>query len=195
MHTPEASGMQNLRNGALAFVAALLVTAVGASASSTAAAGTRTIVFQAKRMRVTKTIRGHCWTTSIASRRRTAYRCMSGNGIHDPCFSLSAKAVACPTLPAAGTGLRIALTKPLPARPHTAPWRNVWAMELAGGQRCNAATGTVMWNYRFYCSGNLVCQSPPARSPARAIFVQCAREGKKMQLSNVGRYLVRLMYE
>jgi len=110
-----------------------------------------------------KAVKGSCWTSSIASRRSDAFRCMIGNSIMDPCFKVSNNVVNCPANVAANTGTVINLTKPLPqANPKGAskPWR----FQLAGGSgiMCNAGTGTVIGNYPYYCSGNLVCSVPAA---------------------------------
>ncbi len=62
-------------------------------------------------IKVVKTISGSCWTGSEGARRSDAWRCMSGNYIHDPCFSGPATWVACPS----GRGvIRMNLAKPLP---------------------------------------------------------------------------------
>ncbi len=121
------------------------------------------------------TVKGSCWTSSIASSRSDAYRCMIVNTIMDPCFKLSAKAVACPQNVAANTGVTINLTKPLPsANPKSAakPWR----FQVTGGSGiiCNAGTGTVIGNYPYYCSGNLVCSVPAASTKWPTTFMaQC----------------------
>jgi hypothetical protein len=91
---------------------------------------------------------GSCWTSSIAAPYRTdAWRCMEGNAIHDPCFTLSDKqAVVCEANPANGDkGVRLELTKPLPAvETHyaTLDGNQAWLVELGDGTLCTLFTGT-----------------------------------------------------
>jgi hypothetical protein len=172
------------------FIAAVLL-------AQTAAAKTTTVTFDATKMKVTGTVTGSCWTGSIASLRSDAYRCMTGNSIHDPCFTLGAdtKSVVCPTNLVANSGIRISLRKPLPRANPSAP-PNAFMMALAGGGRCNVGTGTVMPGYPFYCSGGLVCAAPHASSKnASAIFVQCGKPRTGTSVTAAGRYLVTMMYQ
>lgn len=159
----------------------------------TLAAHTTAVVFNAKSMHVTARETGNCWTSSIASQRTDAYRCMVRNSIHDPCFKLSVRSVACPTDLAANSGVVISLTKVLPARPAIA---NAWQMQLASGAMCSMGTGTIIPGYPFYCSGSadLVCSAPPPGEPHGAVFVRCAnvRSGK---VGTPGTYLVTTLYE
>ncbi len=112
-----------------------------------------------------KAVRGSCFTSSIASTRSDAFRCMIGNSIMDPCFKVASKIVNCPQNVAANTGAVISLTKPLP-QANTKGASKPWRFQLAGGSgiMCNAGTGTVIGNYPYYCSGNLVCSVPAASS-------------------------------
>jgi hypothetical protein len=169
------------------FIAAVLL-------AQTMAAKTATVNFDAAKMKVMGTVSGSCWTGSIASLRSDAYRCMTGNSIHDPCFSVNAKSVACPTNVPANTGIRISLRKPLPrANPNATP--NAWMITLAGGSQCNMGTGTIVPGYPFYCSGGLVCAAPLAAQKAPAVFVQCGRPKSGQSVTGTGRYLVTMMYE
>src|SRR6202050_611816 len=105
---------------------------------------------------------GYCWTDSIAVTRAGAWRCMIGNSIADPCFSIAefSDAVVCGANPANSTeGFLLRLTKPLPPTdgvtsppPAPSPWMVVLA--IGGGQVpgpyampppktfCSALTGT-----------------------------------------------------
>jgi hypothetical protein len=103
---------------------------------------------------------GYCWTESIAVSRSGAWRCMIGNSIADPCFSIAelSDAVVCGANPATSdAGFLLRLTKPLPptngvALPPPSPWMVVLA--IGGGQVpgpyampppktfCSALTGT-----------------------------------------------------
>lgn len=145
------------------FISAAIIVSLATLAAAPAIAHpglTRVVSYAASGMKG-KAVKGSCWTSSVASTRSDAFRCMIGNSIMDPCFKLSARAVACPQNVVANTGVIINLTKPLPqANPKSAakPWR----FQVAGGSgiMCNAGTGTVVGNYPYYCSGNLVCTVP-----------------------------------
>lgn len=162
-----------------------------------APAKTTRIAFDASTMKVTNTVTGSCWTGSLASLRSDAYRCMVGNSIHDPCFSLksNSKAVACPMNVPENTGIRITLSKPLPPAnpPPKAP--NAWMMTLADGAKCNMGTGTITPGYPFYCSGNLVCAAPLSQSKTAPVFVQCGKPQSGTSVTNTGHYLVTMMYQ
>lgn len=176
---------------ASAFFLAALLSAAPALAVPTVAAHTAVVVFNARSMHASAHQSGHCWTASIASQRSDAYRCMVGNSIHDPCFTLSSHEVACPTDLQANRGIVISLTKPLPEPNQT---RTAWQMQLVSGAQCNMGTGTVIPGYPFYCAGGLVCSAPPAGEPQGAVFVHCGtpQNGK---VATSGSYLVRILYE
>jgi hypothetical protein len=38
---------------------------------------------------IARTVTGYCWTSSNATDRTDAWRCMTGNYIYDPCFAAS----------------------------------------------------------------------------------------------------------
>lgn len=177
-----------------AAVVAIFLCAPYAHAAGIVPAKTKTVVFTAATMKSTSSLSGYCWTGSIASNRADAYRCMVGNSIHDPCFTLDTKSVVCPIDAAQNTGISIVVTKPLP-QANAGGTRNVWMMELAGSVQCNAGTGTVMPGYPFYCSGGLVCAAPPANVEQPAIFVSCGRPKGATTVTSASRYLVTTMYE
>jgi hypothetical protein len=90
---------------------------------------------------------GYCWTGSLTTPRRDAWRCAIKNEIYDPCFS-SAQAtglVACPTAPWSNAGVRVRLTRPLPSSMgnQSAPSLRdqPWALQLSDGRRCALASG------------------------------------------------------
>jgi hypothetical protein len=96
---------------------------------------------------IAKTVNGSCWTGSSETARATAFRCLVGNEILDPCFASAATDplgyVLCPQ-PRPGSPLvRITLTGALPANPVTgSPTRYApWAVETARGNWCELATG------------------------------------------------------
>jgi hypothetical protein len=119
---------------------------------------------------------------------------MVANTIHDPCFTIDARTVACPTNVPANTGVRIVLTKPLP-QANTGGARNAWLMQLAGGITCNMGTGTVLPGYPFYCTGNLVCAAPSTTLIRHAVFVQCGRPRSAVSVTRAGHYLVETLYQ
>jgi hypothetical protein len=88
---------------------------------------------------------GNCWTNSIADPVPGAYRCLSGNQIYDPCFAPPHPAqpleVACVPAPWARAEV-LRITGALPSGKPLDGGRP-WALRLANGARCVAATGTV----------------------------------------------------
>jgi hypothetical protein len=89
---------------------------------------------------------GHCWTGSIVVPVAKAYRCLVGNEIADPCFAPRHPArpdtVACVSAPWSAARV-VALTDPLPKTTSRGHAGNPWAVQLANGAHCVAATGTV----------------------------------------------------
>jgi len=89
---------------------------------------------------------GSCWTRSIAADRPRAWRCMIGNGIHDPCFQvppMKNRSSAMPTRCSARCGFVMKLTKALPpvtAPPAASPLP--WILQLEDGSICEPFTGT-----------------------------------------------------
>jgi hypothetical protein len=134
-------------------VALLAVVAAGViGASALGATGTRTVIYRAftssgqPTITVTKTVRGSCFAASIAADRNDAWRCMSGNLIHDPCFSSTrAKGIVlCPAAAWKRSGIKIKLTAALP-RPGNKPKPSTsgrpWAIKTTSGLRCAVLTG------------------------------------------------------
>jgi hypothetical protein len=103
--------------------------------------------------------KGSCWESSAAASYRTdAWRCMDGNTIYDPCFSLPGKmAVACDVIPTEREkGFRLTLTKPLP-KPFVVPqdrrakyWG--WLIELDDGMSCSPFTGERPFGADYGCT-------------------------------------------
>jgi hypothetical protein len=82
---------------------------------------------------------GSCWSTSNVLNRVDAWRCIAGNSIYDPCFSIpgNSQAVICDTRPLSdSTGFKLNLTESLPARGTVSPVKSAWAFELADGTNC-----------------------------------------------------------
>lgn len=103
---------------------------------------------------------GYCWTESIAVNRPGAWRCMIGNSIEDPCFSVAAvsDAVICGAGPVGPeSGFLMKLTRPLPKTSIAPTQPAPWIVQLAIGQGqihepaampppttyCVASTGTM----------------------------------------------------
>ena len=180
---------------AYVLIAALAATCAVAAAQ-TLPATTTVLIFSTGTMSIEDTLQGSCWTSSIASPRPNAYRCMAGNAIYDPCFSSSANRVSCPTDIFENRGIVMSLDKPLPAAGAAAATRP-WALLLQSGAHCTAGTGTIVPGYPFYCSGGgaeeAVCSMPDLSNPAPAYFVTCAAvvNGNPSQPSST---LVKIAY-
>lgn len=96
-------------------------------------------------LRLGNVLLGQCWTGSIGSQRRNAWRCMSGNVIHDPCFThAGVKHLICMHAPWSRTVARLKLTRPLPARGNKGIKRlsYPWGFKLVSGRRCVLIQGT-----------------------------------------------------
>ena len=89
---------------------------------------------------------GSCWTRSIAADRPGAWRCMIGNGIHDPCFQVPPmeNEVICDANPVLDkSGFVMKLTRPLPLETvPSAPSPAPWILQLEDGSVCEPFTGT-----------------------------------------------------
>jgi hypothetical protein len=116
---------------------------------------------------------GYCWTTSVADPTKDAYRCLGGGSrILDPCFAAPTAShpdtVAClsdPWSPA----VSLRLTKPLPADDPLTGITRPWALQLAGGVRCVAVTGTVSTvhgvDLGYQCTDGTAAGAPTGRPP------------------------------
>jgi hypothetical protein len=87
---------------------------------------------------------GNCWTSSIATNRPDAYRCMRANEIFDPCFTTEkTNIVVCDPNPALGKpGFALHLSKPLPAGTPLPGPVTPWLVALTDGYICTPFTGT-----------------------------------------------------
>jgi hypothetical protein len=105
---------------------------------------------EAPTLPIARTVTGYCWTSSNATARTDAWRCMTGNEILDPCFAASraARFVLCPDGgPWSGEVFRMNLSRELPTLeptraeppPTTEP---AWAVELEDGAHCVLLEGT-----------------------------------------------------
>jgi hypothetical protein len=91
---------------------------------------------------------GSCWTESIAVTRPGAWRCMVGNAISDPCFTMASKGnrdqLVCDANPALKrAGFVLKLTKPLPKSSNRQHRAEPWIFRLADNSICEAMTGTL----------------------------------------------------
>jgi hypothetical protein len=96
----------------------------------------------AQAIRVTETIKGHCFAGSNQANRNDAWRCASNNFIYDPCFS-SSKAkgiVLCPAAAWRRSGVKMVLTRGLPTKFGNRRGRSTsgrpWSMQTMSGARC-----------------------------------------------------------
>jgi hypothetical protein len=120
----------------------------------------------------TTSITGQCWTTSIATDRPGAYRCMNGNAISDPCFTTDKPAiVVCDADPSKGRpGFAMRAKGSLPPSEAVAGPYMPWLIKLADGTTCTPFTGTRPF------VGKLVIGygCSPAKAPAHGSFVGLA---------------------
>lgn len=109
-------------------------------------------------------VAGDCWTSSIASPRNDAWRCMVGNAIHDPCFATTNnKIVVCYDNPSdAQSSIAISLTKPLPNNNSAQKYLPIF-LKLADGSTCTPFTGTLSMVNKmivsYGCSDSKPCDS------------------------------------
>lgn len=161
-----------------------------------AAASTTVVRYSPHDMKTQKIADGNCWTSSIASTRSDAYRCMTGNEIYDPCFVIDPKSVGCPSDLAADAGVVLNVTKALPPPESPGPVPQAFAMVLQSGATCNRATGTVVADFPYYCSGESgVCQGPDLAKPQTAYFVKCGTPKDALHVTGVSSFLVKTIYE
>jgi hypothetical protein len=120
----------------------------GATAAGTATVAVHVYTSSGKvAVPVTASVRGQCWTTSIAAPVPNAYRCFQGDKILDPCFAPAHSAapveVICLATPwARGVRLRVSGHLPESTAGGVVASRP-WAFQLHNGVRCVASTGTV----------------------------------------------------
>lgn len=93
---------------------------------------------------------GTCWENSIAAPYRSdAWRCMTGNSLSDPCFTIATtNAVLCNPDPSGLLSTKpyvLNLTAPLPGPDPdipTDPQTSGWLIQLSDGTVCTPFTGT-----------------------------------------------------
>ena len=128
-------------------------------------------------LRVSSHVSGSCWTQSITlSARIDAWRCMSGNQIHDPCFSApSGHEVACVANPFDHRTVLISLSEPLPVYNRPLPPRTQpWGIKLSSTVRCVFLTGTTTveegMRENYGCGKGLAFGEPDRSGPVWHIF-------------------------
>ncbi len=165
---------------ACAFVSVVCAGAQG----NTVLSKTIITVYHPGNMRVIETVNGSCWTGSIAVQRTDAFRCMSGNTIHDPCFISGKKSVACPDDLLRDRGTAMNLTASLPGNAQTGS-DNVWAFQLASGALCRMGTGTITPGYPYYCSAPPVCSVPKRSSDPSVYESNCGKTENGMTVTSL----------
>jgi hypothetical protein len=145
-------------------------------------------------LRVSARAAGSCWTASLASAGRPdAWRCRTGNQIHDPCFAgfvEGGQVAACLASPWSSEVTLLALSGTLPRgakRPATLAETPPWALELASGERCTMLTGAT-WGVagmrvNYGCPGDVSVVGDIDRGgPAWKAFVLRAGEAAMSQV-------------
>jgi hypothetical protein len=171
------------RTAALLAVVVMLAAGLAGCSSGkhhAAATGTAVKTFHAYNARgdlvvtVADIATGSCWTSSIAALGSTsAYRCLAGNTIYDPCFAAPHPAqplqVAC--LPAPWGRAEVLRVPTLPQVDPIAGGRP-WALVLSNGARCVSATGTVPQvrgvSLGYSCTGGMAAALVPGTAATRA---------------------------
>lgn len=106
---------------------------------------TKTEIVEYKQTNIPKNSKkGRCWNPSIASNSSKAWRCMTDEFIHDPCFETDSGQVVCGIDSEKGEGVfELKLTEPLPKqRNDDTRESSYWKIELENGLNCYVFTGT-----------------------------------------------------
>ncbi|MBV9103482.1 MAG: hypothetical protein JO060_07805 [Candidatus Eremiobacteraeota bacterium] len=137
---------QRIASATACLIAGLFVLSAGVALQKAEAGTIRTTVVHVFHPTVPKgkTVSGNCWTTSIATNRKGAYRCMAGNAISDPCFATSTPdIVVCDADPAKNNpGFAMRVKGPLPAAVPLSGPVTPWLVQLRDGTTCSPLTGT-----------------------------------------------------
>jgi hypothetical protein len=169
--------------------AALVILVLAAAATST-----RVVSFAAftvggvPTVKITRTLKGSCYSESLAADRDDAYRCISGNFLYDPCFSapvaVHAKKgiVVCPVAPWTNSGVEVKLTKRFPKNTLPKPSTRglPWAIETVSGCKAPLDTGATMVIARnranYYCSNTKqwLWGTPSRKTEPWSIYIAAA---------------------
>ena len=181
----------------LGVLAATVLVAVAATAVALAATQTQTSIYSPftasgeSATHVKSTVRGHCFTGSLAVNHQDAWRCLSGNLIYDPCFSSAGAAgiVLCPASgPWGSSAIEIKLTEKLPSnlgnkgKPSTSGLP--WALMTVAGWKCKLATGATSVvdgkRQNYFCTGteDALWGAPSRKSEPWSIYAAPNRAKK-----------------
>lgn len=105
---------------------------------------TKTEIIEYKQTYIPKNSKkGKCWNPSIASSGSNAWRCMTDEFIHDPCFETDSGQVVCGIDSEKEDAFELKLTEPLPKqRNDNTREPSYWKIELENGLNCYVFTGT-----------------------------------------------------
>jgi hypothetical protein len=95
-------------------------------------------------LKVTASVVGSCWTSSIATNSERAWRCTSRNEIYDPCLAASSEPgsiLVCDPDPVSKSAVLLRLTAALPKNPFGRSPGSTWFLTLANGAKCSPTTG------------------------------------------------------
>ncbi len=121
---------------------------------------TKTEIIEYKQKDVPKNSKnGSCWTVSIASSSKMAWRCSTDHTIYDPCFETDSGQVVCGIDFGEEDAFELKLTEPLPKqRNDETRSPSYWKIELENGIECFVYTGTAgLLNNELvyhYCTDN-----------------------------------------
>ncbi len=121
-------------------------------------------------------VSGNCFVSSLAATRADAFRCMAGNEIMDPCFTVleNSSAVICVRNPLdPSTFVQMNLTKPLPPAEPVPAEKHPWFLQLADDTACNFFTGATApvngERINYGCSDGLVIVGNPTTGTVQTV--------------------------
>lgn len=119
---------------------------------------------------------GSCFVSSVAATRADAFRCMAGNSILDPCFTIpgNSSAVICIRNPLdTSSSIQLNLTEPLPAPEPVPAEKHPWFLQLADDTVCNFFTGATApvngERINYGCSDGLVIVGNPTTGTVQTV--------------------------
>jgi hypothetical protein len=143
-------------------------------------------------LKVSGTVKGTCWESSMAVNSYSAYRCSGGSEIYDPCFAPKAgtfSQLACMYVPWGEVTL-LKLTAALPKPDVSSGPPQVWAYQLGNGTGCVVGTGTngevdgVPINY--YCTpGTGAASAPNEKTEPWTVRYATSTQAKTLETETV----------
>ncbi|NCU42016.1 MAG: hypothetical protein EOM19_04860 [Candidatus Moranbacteria bacterium] len=132
---------------------------------------------------------GDCWTGSIASFRRDAFRCSFDNSIVDPCFEdpYNFKSVTCPQYPEEEHPLILkidaAKVEPKNQGMEDTKYNFPWYVIMYDGSTCRMITGTAIVvadkRFDYFCSnGDTHSLILPLKERDGKLYMDCTRNGR-----------------